>query len=121
MDGDGNLIGLNIKVDIYRPTFLTDPEWNVIETSYPALPTFRNVRARISTLRAEQKASLQAIGTSVSTTAAYGVFFNSDQDVQIKDHITHNGKTYEVVALDDMDKNGQHLEGIVVFWEGVVE
>ena len=115
------MIGLNIKVDIYRPVSTTDTGWNVDELSYSDIPTFRNVRARISTLRAEQKASLQAIGTSVSTTAAYGVFFNVGQDVQIKDHITYNGKTYEVVAIDDMDKNGQHLEGIVVFWEGVVE
>jgi len=121
LDGDRDLIGLNIKVDIYRPVTTTDTGWNVDELSYSDIPTYRNVRARISTLRAEQKASLQAIGTSVSTTAAHGVFFNAGQDVQIKDHITHNGKTYEVVAIDDMDKNGQHLEGVIVFWEGVVE
>ena len=114
------MIGLNIKVDIHRPTSTTDTGWNVSEVAYSSIATYSDVRARISTLRTEERESLQAIGINVSTTAVHRIFFDAGTDVLIKDHIKHDSKVYEVVSIEDMDKTGQHLEGFIVLWQGVV-
>lgn len=120
MDGDRDLIGKNIKIDLYRQITTTDVGWNVDEQSWPALPTHANVRARISTLRAEQKEHLRAIGINISTIAAHGIFFDAGEDVLIGDHVKHGGEFYEIVSIENVDKDDVHMEGIIVLWKGVI-
>jgi len=114
------LIGLNIKVDVYKPTTATDTGWNVDELSYPAIPTYRSVKARISTLKLSERESLQVIRGGESIVAAHRIFLAAGEDVEIDDRIGHDGKMYEVVSMEDMDRTEQHLEGVIVYWEGVV-
>lgn len=121
MDGDWNLIGLNIKVDIHRRAAAAASGWgDTSDMTWVAIPTYRDVRARISTLRVEEREALASAGGNIATIAAHRIFFNPETDVLIGDHIVYDGKTYEMVSIEDMDKSEQHLEGFIVFWKGVV-
>jgi len=120
LGGDRDLIGKNVKVDVYRKVETTDTGWNVPEASWPDTATYTDMRARISTLRPDQKETLKVLGDTISTVAAHGLYLDADDDVRIGDHIKHDGKVYEVVSLDNVDKEDIHQEGIIVLWEGVV-
>jgi len=117
---DRHLIGKNTKVDVYRKVMTTDTGYNVSEASWPAIPTYRNVGARISTLRPDQKEALKALSNTISTVAAHGLYLDAGTDVLIEDHIGHQSKVYEVVSMDNVDKEDIHMEGIIVLWTGVV-
>ncbi len=65
-----------------------------------------------------QRESLRAIGGTATVVATHMVFVPADTDIVVGDRIRHRDRDYEVLACDDIDYAGHHIEAHVVRMEG---
>ena len=112
------MIGLNVTVDVYRPTEAVN-EWHEEIETKPGTATASGVAARFTgpPTKDGERLVIEFSGKQVVVTAV--VLFHADANVQLGDFLKYDSADYRIVALKDVDEMGHHLETMVVRVQGV--
>lgn len=112
------MIGLNIAVDIYRPTTSRTTANEAVE-SLPGTATYSAVAARFTAAPKTEGKRLEVEAGGEVIVVTDIVLFEASTDVQARDYIKYGGDNYRVLAVEDIDKMGHHLEAWVVHVKGM--
>ena len=112
------MIGLNKTGDIYRPTRAVNSTHEKVET-VPATPTYASVACRITAAPRTEGKRITITDSGKATVITEVLLFEAGTDVAVNDLFKYGSDYYRVLAAEDVDQMGHHIEALAVHVKGV--